>query len=173
MLCGRCAAGACHTGGTDSEAHLGLGLLNHVIDVPDHHVDVVAAPVGKRHVHAGVVPQIIVLGRAVGGNVLGIEVVVKDNTVHIIFSNDFPDDIHDALTSGGQARIEDGLGVVGQKHSRVLQLLVLRGVPVGARAPAIRVHPSVALDAAHVALLNGILQGIVSGIFASCACQVT
>ena len=176
MLRCRRAASACHTSGADAETHLGLHLLDHVIDVGNHHVDIVTAPVGKGHVHVRVVPQVVVLGTAVGGDAVGVEVVVKDDAVHVIFGDDFFDDVDDALAGLGQAGIEDGgrgaATGVGQQHARILQFLVLLGIPVGAGAPAIGIHPGVALDAAGMALLDGILQRVVAGITAAGAGQV-
>ena len=110
MLTCRCAGGACHAGRADAKSHLGLGLLYHVVHIGDHHVDVVAAPVGKRHIHARVIPQVIVRCASIGGNTVGVEVVVKDDAVHIIFGDDFPDDIDDALAGGREAGIEDRIG---------------------------------------------------------------
>ena len=177
MLTSRCAGGACNAGWADAEAHLGLGVLNHVIDVAHHHVDVVAAPVGKGHVHAGIVPQVVVAGTAVGGNAVGIEVVVKHDTVHIIVGDDLTDDVDNALTRLGQAGIEDGRRAaavgVGEQHARVLEFLVLGRIPVGARTPAIGIDPRVALDAAGMALLDDILQRVVARILATGSGQVT
>ena len=173
----RGGGGAGDTRGADAEAHLGLHVLYHVVDVPHHHVDVVAAPVGKGHVHGGIVPQVVVGGRVVGGNAVGIEIVVKDDAVHIIFGDDFLDDVDDALARGGEAGVEDGcrraVAGVGQQHAGIHKFLVLRCIPVGPRAPAIGVYPGVALDAALVALLDGISQGVVARVLAARAGQVT
>ena len=160
MLGRRCAACAGHTRGADAEAHLGLHLLYHIIYVGNHHIDIVATPVGKGHVHVGVVPQVVVLGAAVGGNAVGIKVVVEDDAVHVIVGDDFLDDVDDALAGFGQAGIEDGgrgaATGIGQQHARIFQLLVLLGIPVGAGAPAVGIDPCVALDAAGMALLDGV-----------------
>ena len=69
-------AGASHTGGRDPITYFGARLLNHVIHRLDHAVDIVATPVGKGHVYTAVVPFLIVAGTAVGGDAIGIEVVV-------------------------------------------------------------------------------------------------
>ena len=177
MLTGRCAAGACHASGADAEAHLGLHVLDHVIDIPDHHVDIVTSPVGKSHVHSRVIPQIIVPCAAVRGDAVGVEVVVKHDTVHVIVGDDFPNHVNDALARLGQARIQDGgrgaAAGVTEQHALVLQVLVLRRIPVGARAPAVGINPGVALDTADMALRDGILQRVIARILAAGAGQVT
>ena len=177
MQTGRCAGCSCHGCRTDTETHLGLRVLNHIIDVPNHHVDIVAAPVCKSHIHCRIIPQVVVLCTAVGGDAVGIKIVVKDYSVHIIIGDDFPDDVNDALACLGQAGVEDNgssfAAGIGEQHAFIFQVFILGGIPVGASTPTVGIHPGVTLDAACVALLNGILQRVVARIPASSARQIT
>ena len=173
MLGCHCRTRGCHTGGRDAIAHLGACLLNHVIDGLHHAVDVVAAPISKRERRARGLPLAVVFGTGISGNAAGIEVVVIENAVHVIVRNDFMTHCHDAVDGALLAWVKDDGRAVGEQPAVILEFLVIGRVPVGARAPAVGVHPGMALHAALVATFHDILQGVKARVSATGAGQVT
>ena len=168
-----CLAGAGHASGGDAEAHPGFGLLDHVVHGLHHAVHVIAAPVGHGHVGTRVDPFLIVARRGIGGDAVGVEVVVIQYAVKVIVGHQFVAHLHNAVNGALLSWVKNDGGAVSQQPTFVLELLVISGVPVGTCAPSVGVHPRVALHAALVACFHYILQGVVAWIFAASACQVT
>ena len=173
MLAGHRRTRRCHAGGRDAVAHLRPRFLNHVIHGLHHAVHVVAAPVAKRQRGARGLPLAVVLSTFVGGDAAGIEVVVIQDAVHVIVGDDFLADGDDAVDRTLLARVQNDGRAMGQQPAVLLQFNVVGRVPVGARAPAVRVHPGVTLHAALVAALHNILQRVKARILAAAACQIT
>ena len=147
-------------------------MLNHVVDGAHHAVDVGTAPVAKAQRCAALLPLVVVVGGVVGGNATGIEIVVVEDAVHVIVGDNLLAHVHNAVDGALLRGVKDDVGAVGDEPSVVLQFLVFGGVPVGAGAEAVGVHPRVALHAALVAAFHHILQRVVAGVLAAGACQV-
>ena len=152
-----------HTCRTDTEAHPRLGLLDHVVHVTHHHVDVLAAPVALRHRAArspvGVVQVGIERERRV---VLVVEIVVEHESIDVIFHNDVLAHVHHTLTHLGDTGIEYRLIAGGQQPLGMgIDIIPLALAPhVAAMAVAVGIDPGIDLNAALVGLLDQIAKGV-------------
>ena len=176
ILVGHGLGGAGHTGGADAEAHPRLGRLDHVVDVLDHLVNVLAAPVALRHRAARSPIVAIQVGiereRRV---VLIVEIVVKHQSVNVILDQNVLAHVNDALTHLGDAGIEYRLITSGQEPLGMGIDVVPLALPphVVAVAITVGIDPGIDLDAALVGLLNKILKRVEGRSHATGARNVT
>ena len=164
----------------DTEGHPRCYGLDCVIYVLHHAVDVVATPVVHVHPRGFVQP----LGRRVliGRAAIGVEIVVEDDAVHVVFAQQVSHHFADAVTYGRDARVQDNLRVLSCVVDQPLgvRMFIVQGVVVSARpagagatAVAVGVHPCVTRQTAFVTFFQYKRQRVVTGIGASVHFQVT
>ena len=168
--------GTCHTGRADAEAHPRLGRLDHIVHVLDHLVDVLTPPVTLRHRAArrpvGVIQVGIKRERRI---VLIIKIIVKHQSIDVIFHQNILADVHHSLPHLGDAGVEHRL-ITGrqQPFGMGIDIVPLALAPhVVTVAVAIGIDPSIDLDAALVGLGNEILQRVKRGCHATGSRNVT
>ena len=169
--------GACHACWRDAKANVGPGGLDHVVHLSHHAVHVGATPVAQGHVNVGVEPFLVVAGTAVAGDAVGVEVVVVEDTVDIIFRDDFLAHVHNALHRLVARRVKNHIVAGAQQQSRLAQGHVhgvAGSVPLvdAVAAVAVGVDPGVALHASLVTCLDGIGERVPGGHLAASAGEV-
>ena len=176
ILVGHGLGTASDTGRTDAKSHPRLGRLDHIVHVLDHLIDVLAPPVALRHRAAACLIGVIQVGiqreRRV---VLVVEIIVKDQSVNIIFHQNILADVHHALPHLGDAGVEHGLVTRGQQPLGMGIDIVQFALPphVAAMAIAVGINPGIHLNATLVGFLDKIAEGVKRRCHPTCARHIT
>ena len=155
-------------GRADTEDAVGLDFLDETVNTADEFVDVVDAPFELR-TDCGVFGLCggIVVGIEFVGGGIGVEIVVEDDAVDVIFDHDILDYVAYALLYLLKGGVKDsflaglgdeplGVGVFVVEVAAVLAVGVYAAIAVG-------IDPCIDLDSALVALIKEEAEGIEGG----------
>ncbi len=171
----------CHAGGAKAEADVGTVFLHHGIEFAHEQIDVSATPVVDilfSTAYAGILllEVGIVLRGVIGRNLVGVKIVIKQETVDAVVGINFLHDSVEILAHLRKSRIEDLVFVVlgrctvidNPAFGKYFEVLRCRAcLPVAAETE--RIHPCIAFETALVAFLHGESQRIPARVLAACA----
>ena len=117
--------------GTDAETYPRFGTQDGLLDLFYQLVDILSSPItplclGKA-LGASILPETLIVREGHSSYGIGVEIVIHVNGIHIITGDNIMNNFANELATGGQARIEQQLLVVGDEPFGMLEVDVVRG----------------------------------------------
>ena len=162
----------------NTKCHPRFNRLNGIIDIFDHHIDILTAPITHIHVSRFVFRH---TGRIlISRTTIWIKIIIHQDTIHIVIIDNISHHLFDSLTHFGLSRVKVNIVfIIKQPFWMGMLVIQLSGIIIAcpivstALTIAIWIDPSMACQSTLVTLINTELQWIISRIYTTTMIKIT